>query len=170
MSACQGTFQRPDRPVLSSFCSEDYCGGAGWGLISLWKPGSEHTVPGDRGSSALSYFPPLCICVLRPEASGARGPQAHGARCHRSRPARGEAVTRRPSKQPVACQALLVLSRSLLSVNGSRGHVRTWQMENWLLLIKRNRVVNCCGGRALPHRIFCHFDLSSQDLLTSPED
>lgn len=53
--------------------------------------------------------------------------------------------------------ASLVLMRN-------EGHFRTRQMENWLLLIKRNRVVNRYVGIFPPlYCAFCHFNLSSRD-------
>ena len=55
------------------------------------------------------------------QASGAREPQAQETHCSSSWLRWGDAVTLRPSKQPVACQALCTLSRSLLSVNEERG-------------------------------------------------
>lgn len=133
------------RPVSTSFCSEEPGRGSS---AAVRKPGREHTGPGHEAllfpSRSSSRF---CHAgLLQPEASGARGRRRMGPA------AIDHGRVRETLSLGILLSSLLLARPSACSPGDSLvlmrdgGHVRTRQMENWLLLIKRNRVVNCCGG------------------------
>lgn len=77
-------------------------------------------------------------------------------------PGLGGIVARCPLKQPVACQVLQTLPRSLLSVNEECGPLQDTADGELAASDREESRWLPRGGFPPSHRSFCHFDLSSQ--------